>query len=169
MSEKLTRLERLFLINQFKILEALYPSDIDYYENNRKALEEGFELHYDDCFSVLSEDILTEDDCKEVLDILNMYRAITFSYKDYYNIEDSNLTFRGFDLNDKDEYKKADYARYFINDLDRFDELKNGHKYIDCNSHYPMMNKYRRMLEVWKNKDEKFELTKEDIENILSA
>lgn len=38
---KLSKLERLILANQFKILEALYPDDAESYENNRKAIEEG--------------------------------------------------------------------------------------------------------------------------------
>ena len=40
------KLKRYELINQLLILEKLYPEDADYYSKNRKALENGYELHY---------------------------------------------------------------------------------------------------------------------------
>ena len=167
--EKLTRIERLILSNQYRILESLYPDEAEYYENNRKAIEEGFELHYDDCFSVLSEDVMTEEECSEVIDILNMYRSLTFSNKEEYGIDNYKLKFDGFDLNDEYEGKRVIYARYFINDLDRFDELKYGKSYADCNSHSLRMNMYRRMLEAWKKLDKKYkDLTKEEILRIIN-
>lgn len=166
---KLTRIERLLLSNQYKILESLYPGEAEYYENNRKAIDEGFELHYKDCFSALSEDTMTEEECEEVIDILNMYRAITFSNKDEYDIPSYEIKFDGFDLNDDYECKRVLYARYFINDLDRFEELKYGKSYADCNSHSPRMNRYRNMLKVWKKLDNKYkELSKDEILEIIN-
>lgn len=165
----LSKIERLILSNQYRILEGLYPEDAEQYQENRKAIEEGFELHYEDCFSVLSEDTLTSEECREVIDILSMYRAITFSNKETYKIENYNLKFRGFDLNDEYESKRVMYARYFINDLDRFEELKYGNIYADCNSHSLMMDKYRKMLEVWKELGCKYELSKSEIQAIVQA
>lgn len=167
--EKLTRIERLLLSNQYRILEALYPDDAEYYENNRKAIDEGFELHYEDCFSALSDDIMSEEECREVIDILSMYRAITFSNKDEYGIPNYEIKFDGFDLNDDYECKRVLYARYFINDLDRFEELKYGKSYADCNSHSLRMNRYRNMLKVWNSLGNKYkELSKEEILKIVN-
>lgn len=165
---KLSKLERLVLANQYRILERLYPEEADYYEANRKAIESGFELHYEDCFSALSEDELTSKECEEVLDILSMYRAITFSNRDN-KVEESYVKFRGFDLNDEYEGKRVMYARYFINDLDRFTELKYGNSYADCNSHTLTMEKYRRMLSVWESMDDQNNLDKEEILKIVNA
>ncbi|MDU6983957.1 MAG: YfbU family protein [Terrisporobacter othiniensis] len=167
---KLSRIERLMLSNQYRILEKLYPDEAEYYENNRKAIEEGFELHYDDCFSVLSEDIMTEDECNEVIDILNMYRALTFSNKEEYGIDSYDIKFDGFDLNDEYECKRVVYARYFINDLDRFHELKYGNNYADCNSHCLRMDKYRRMLKIWRSLDKNYKtLTKDEMLKIVNG
>ncbi|CEP90228.1 YfbU domain [[Clostridium] sordellii] len=165
---KLSKLERLVLSNQYRILERLYPEEADYYEVNRKAIESGFELHYEDCFSSLSDSVLTSKECEEVLDILSMYSAITFSDRDN-EVEEYYVKFRGFDLNDEYEGKRVMYARYFINDLDRFTELKYGNIYVDCNSHTKTMEKYRRMLSVWKSMDDQNNLNKEEILKIVNA
>lgn len=165
---KLSKLERLVLSNQYRILERLYPEEADYYEVNRKAIESGFELHYEDCFSSLSDSVLTSKECEEVLDILSMYSAITFSDRDN-EVEEYYVKFRGFDLNDEYERKRVMYARYFINDLDRFTELKYGNIYVDCNSHTKTMEKYRRMLSVWKSMDDQNNLNKEEILKIVNA
>lgn len=165
---KLSRIERLLLSNQYRILEGMYPDEAEQYEQNRKAIESGFELHYEDCFSALSESVLTSEECEEVLDILSMYRAITFSDRDN-EIKDSYAKFRGFDLNDEYEGKRVMYARYFINDLDRFTELKYGNSYADCNSHTKTMEKYRKMLRVWESMDDPNNLEKKEILKIVNA
>ncbi|HBJ1652010.1 YfbU family protein [Clostridium botulinum] len=168
---KLSKVERLILANQFKILEALYPDDEKYYSNSRIALEEGFESHYDNCFEVLSENELTSEECDEVIEILNMYRAITFSYqklKDKEDIDEDEVKFEGFDLNDENEGKRVIYTRYFINDLDRFEELKYGDKYADFNSHSIMLPTYRNRLGKWKQLEKSFNLSKDEIIEITS-
>lgn len=39
---KMSEIERLTLVNQFLILEKLYPEEADYYEKNRIALQQGY-------------------------------------------------------------------------------------------------------------------------------
>lgn len=166
----LTRVERLMISNQFKILEGLYPEDKEYYELHRKAIDEGYKLHYDDVFESLSLDELTEQECREVLDIFNMYRALTFSYEkleDKSGVEKESIKFRGFDGNDEEEIKRLIYTRYFINDLDRFEELKYDNDRPDFNSHWPMLEKYRSMLSSWFKINKKFELSREEIIRIV--
>ena len=75
----LSELERQQLINQFLILEKLYPEDADYYAKHRKALQEGYKLHYKWIFEHLYEE-MSEEECEEVLDILEMYQALAWSY-----------------------------------------------------------------------------------------
>jgi hypothetical protein len=43
---KLTRTERWILVNQYRILEALYPDEAKWFAENREALSSGYELHY---------------------------------------------------------------------------------------------------------------------------
>lgn len=37
--------ERLFLVNQFRILEALYPDEAEYYAIQREAVSAGYTLN----------------------------------------------------------------------------------------------------------------------------
>ena len=160
------KLKRYELINQLLILEKLYPEEADYYARNRKALENGYELHY----SWLTENIsdgLSEEECKEVLDILDMYRSITFSWQRLHEVKElpDELKFRGFDGNN--ETALMGYVQYFIIDLQRFAELTYGKEHPFFNSNCPMLDKYRRMLTVWKQY--KFDLTQDQIASVMEA
>lgn len=161
------KFERLNFINQMLILEKLYPEEAEYYAKNRKALEHGYELHYSWLVESIS-DPLSEDQCKQVLDVLDMYRSITFSWERLHGGEEipSKLKFRGFDGNN--ETAQMGYTQYFINDLDRFRELTYDSDYCDFNSHCPMLEKYTRMLAMWKSLDS-FELSEEEIEAVVAA
>lgn len=164
---KLTKIERLTLINQFKILEALYEDEADYYKNHRTALEEGFELHYEWIFEYLSEEEMSSEECREVIDILNMYRALNFSYirlKDKSLIDEDRLKFDGFDGNN--ETKQLIYVRYFLRDLNRFEELHDKISH-DYNSHSRMLPEYREMLDRWSDLNKKTNLTQENIMYII--
>lgn len=169
---ELKPIERLMLINQYKILEALYEEDRDFYSNCREVLEEGYELHYQDLFLTISDIVIKEEECKEVLDILDMFRAITFSYRkleDKQGLSEYMIKFDGFASNDEEEYKRYAYTRYFILKLDRYKELQYNGKDTDYNSHAPKLPKYRRMLQQWKKAANKDELTKEEIFHIIDA
>ena len=161
--------DRLIIANQFKILEKLYPEDADYYSRHRKALENGYQLHYKWLVENFYEE-MSEAECKEVLDILEMYRAITFSSKkinDLTGIDDHWLRFKGFD--GTHESKQYSYAQYFIVDLGRYEELKYGSEYPGLNSHGATLEKYRRMLQCWKGRERSYELSKDELIGLLSS
>jgi uncharacterized protein YfbU (UPF0304 family) len=166
---RLSRTERWILANQYRILERLYPEEADSLAETREALEEGFELHYPPEGIYADKDIVTEDECREVLDILDMYRAFTSAYdglKDKKGIDKTLIKFRGFDGNN--ETKQMAYARYFCNlDNGRYQEL--GLAKSDFNSHFPVLGRYRAMLAEWNTSAKKHELTKDDIIRIISA
>jgi uncharacterized protein YfbU (UPF0304 family) len=168
---ELSKLERLNLINQFLILEKLYPEEADYYAKHRKAVQEGYKLHYRWIFEHLYEE-MSEEECQEVLDILEMHRAFAWSYMDATGkkeVDDDRLRFRGFDGNN--ESSQLSYASYFVIELERFQELLYGKEYSDFNSHMPTMDRYRRMLSVWKTfgKPNQMRLSMEQIEQVLGA
>lgn len=166
---ELTKKERLIIANQLKILEKLYPEEADYYAKNRKALEEGYGLHYSSLTDHFYEE-MSKEKCQEVLDILDMYRAITYSYQSLEDKSEINqcwLRFRGFDGNN--EGKQCSYTQYFILDLGRFEELKYGNKYPNFNSHAQVLDKYRRMLAVWESFDKKWEIDKDRLIQVLEA
>lgn len=166
---ELSKKERLAFIYQLRALEALYPDEAAEMANHRTALENGYALHYDWMTEQLS-DGLSEEECREVLDVLDMYRAITFSLSKL--VDDDPLRshhsakFRGFDGNN--EGSRRSYVRYFIIDLERYEELKDG-DYPSFNSHTPMIDRYKRMLEAWRPYRSNFELSRPQISSILEA
>jgi uncharacterized protein YfbU (UPF0304 family) len=166
---ELDKKERLQFSYMLKILEKLYPEEQEYYATNRKAIEEGYELHY----SWLTEhlyDGLTKEECREVLDILEMSRAIIFSFKaikEPKELKEEDVMFKGFDGNN--ETMLMAYAEYFIEDLGRYQELKesNGGYY---NSHFPTIDRYRAMLHSWNQiaQDEKYKMSENVIKELLN-
>ena len=148
---ELTKKERLVFINQLIIMEMLNPDDACKSARDREALECGYVYEYNDLFHSMDEE-LSYDKCKEVHDILDMYRVITKSLQE---LPDSPLNehlrakFRGFDGNN--EAKFMCYVDYIVNRLDRYVELKEGAKSFDSNSHCPMLEQYRDMLVIWES------------------
>ncbi|MCU5682774.1 YfbU family protein [Bacillus wiedmannii] len=171
---KLSKVERLILSNQYKILERLYPEEQKYYEVDRKAIEEGYELHYGEIGEHIY-DGLTSAECREVLDILSMYRKIIFTIENMSGEEQKaikskhTIYFEGFDANDEHEINLLMYARYYIVDKGRFQEFKESEAYPYFNSHTPMLQKYRKMLEKYNKLNRKSMLSKEDILALLGT
>ena len=167
----LTKKERLFLANQYKILEKLYPDEADYYEECRIAIEEGYKLHYDWAAEFIRDE-LSEKDCREVLNILEMFSTIVSSYRkleDNTEIDESLICFPGFDGNKEEEVKRMSYVKYFIHTLKRYDELKHPGEYPDYNTHWPMLEIYRKMLKKWNSfGEDKSHLAKEQIIELLN-
>ena len=166
---ELTKKERLAFIYQLRIMEALYPVEATDFAQKRTALEEGFGLHYDWLFESLRDE-LSREECQEVLDILDMYRAIAFGLR---NLDEGDALrkhhlakFSGFDGNNEGQLMA--YVRYFIVDLGRYDELKEG-KLPSFNSHTQMLATYQAMLQRWSEFERKFELSREQIATVLGA
>lgn len=146
---ELTKKDRLLFINQFRILEKLYPEEADSLERHRIALEQGYSLHYPWILEGVWDE-LPVDECRRVLNALDVYRAITHSYEkltDKLDLKESDVRFRGFDGNNESHHMS--YARYFVVDLGRYDELRKGQEYPDFNSHMPMLDEYDRMHALW--------------------
>jgi uncharacterized protein YfbU (UPF0304 family) len=165
----LTKKDRLIIANQLKILEKLYPDEADYYSKHRTAVEHGYKLHYEWLVEHFYDE-MSEDECREVLDILNMYRALRFSYdnlEDKSGIEEEDIRFKGFDGNN--ETSRHSYVRYFILELERFSELAPESPYSDFNTHYPVLEAYRKMLAVWSGFTNKYQLSKDQIQQLVKA
>lgn len=146
---ELSKKERLFLMNQYRILQKIDPENAESYANNYKAIEYGFTYDYDVLFEHMSEE-MSQENCMEVIKILNMYRDITYSYCSIHKtrtVEDGIYKFKGFDANN--ESKQYSYCCYYLIDLGRFQELSYGEKIPYLNTHCPMLNEYRRMLIIW--------------------
>jgi uncharacterized protein YfbU (UPF0304 family) len=170
----LTMVERLTLSYQLRILEKLYPDEAKSYAAHREAIERGYKLHYDWMTDWFSKDEMSPQDSKEVMDILDMYRAIRHSLR---NVSDESLTkhhfaqFPGFDGNNEPQFG---YARYLIEDLGKWGMFKeNANTGFDgLNSHMPMMDTYRRMLRVWQSiesVDARVDMSADNLRKVLAA
>lgn len=163
---RLSRVERLMLSNQYRVLEALYPNERDGFANTRAAIESGFEIEYDWQTSHIRKDVVTMQECEEVIDILSMFEALRLAYSkmdDKSGLEEFNIKFAGFDGNN--ETKQLIYTAY----------LQKNDKFVDLsgldglNSHAPVLAGYRRMLSEWQQSDNPYSLRKEDVLRIASA
>lgn len=166
---ELSKKERLSLINQFLILEKLYPDEANYYEQHRIALQQGFQLHYKWILENIWDD-LPEEECRKVLDALDLYRGIVSSFdalQDKDGLTESKVRFPGLDGNNETHYLA--YARYFIVDLGRYDELIRGQEYPDFNSHCPMLETYGRMTSTWQGWHRPHNMSASQIRTLLEA
>ncbi|EDY84562.1 YfbU domain superfamily [Verrucomicrobiia bacterium DG1235] len=162
---KLDQKERLQLANQFKILAALYPDERSDYEKNVKILESGYEWHYDS-FVEYYYDGLSTDECKFVVDVLDMHRSLKNSFyalKDKGDLTPEDIRFSGFDGNHETELMA--YAEFFVRDLGRFEEFMD----VDFNSHTASVGRYQEMLSILEkhSKANRNNLSLEDIKEVI--
>ncbi|BDP92939.1 hypothetical protein EfmGK923_31120 (plasmid) [Enterococcus faecium] len=108
-----------------------------------------YEYHYSEIFENIS-DPLPEEDSRFVLDILNISKN---KLKDINSIDNYYIQFKGFDLfkgfdfNSSTEFKLALYAQFFIEKLNRFQEIVEDSDFNTFNSHKPMRGTYIKFLE----------------------
>ena len=164
---KLSRSERLLLVNQYLILEKLYPEDAEHYAQGRKALEEGYERHYAELTNNLYDGV-SEECCQEIVDILDMFRSLQFYYEkleDKSGIDEKLIQFPGFDGND--ESVELRYVQYHLEDLGNYKELSESSHNVGFNSHEPLLDTYRSMLRTWKESKNKLKLSREEIFKLI--
>lgn len=165
-SRGLSKLERLKLANQYQILHELnlVKKDLqmaEHYEYLQEIFQRGYVQLYWKAFHHINEE-MTESASREVLDILEMHRAMIFSLgtkPDPKYLE--RVKFRGFDANNEADYLA--FARFYCKDGELFKELSI------VNSHYPTLDRYGHMVGEWKRLGSKFQLTKDEIDKILDA
>ncbi|MEG2262990.1 MAG: YfbU family protein [Acinetobacter sp.] len=163
---KMTKIERLQLINQFKILNLLKPDAG--YEEKINILEGGFIDHYDDLTTCIQEEISNEVS-QFVVHVLNMYRDLHFTIA---KINDKDIIdlvkFDGFDGTTEFDYWS--YTDFILFKLNRFTELTKDNQHKDVDSHWPAINQYERQLEVYRNfKNQNITLNKEQIVEVIKA
>lgn len=148
---ELTKKERLILYNQYEILKKLDPDGEDSYDRDQEILINGYKINYPDLVCGFTDE--TPEDVSEfVIDVLQMYRILNNSYnelkdEDKEKIRMYDISFKGFDGNEEIDYYK--YADFYMNKLDRFDELKEL-EHFEMNSHRNMLDNYMRMVSSWK-------------------
>jgi len=163
---ELSKQERLILSHQYKILENLYPEEAKIYAQHRKIVEDGYALNYEEiCTHIYDE--LSDGECGEVLDILAMHRDLYHSAQALTDEPKIAISFHGFDGNN--ETKQMAYTRFYIDELQMYTELTKIAQSPDYNSHYPILGRYRLMLDEWRDCKDKNNLSREDINRILDV
>ena len=162
------KFERRLLANQYQILSLLDQNNADHYEKMQEALEKGYESYYHDEIFGWIFDGLAESESTLVIDAMDMYFAIQRAYDaldDKAEIEEWRTKFPGFDGNHETAYMS--YARFVVEREGRFSLLKLSS--ADFNSHTPMLDRYRRMIDNWKLTANQYDLTREGITAILGS
>jgi len=163
---ELSKPERWILSNQYRILEKSYPKNKKEFAQCRKIIENGYVLEYDN-ISMYIDDEMSVGECKRVLDILSMHSALYLSAQKLRYKPKEKIIFRGFDGNN--EPKQLGYARFYLDDLQRFLEIKKITQSKDYNSHFPTSTLYGMMLDEWDKCENKYDLTKVEIDRILNV
>lgn len=161
---------RQILINQYEILAKLNPREEEFYNLKIEMLQRGYKsLYMSEIFGVFESE-LSDEQFEEVTNIMNMFRAIVFSYRDLPDLDKKDIDakciwFPGFDGNNEGKYEG--FAEFFIEEMGRFQELKHPNR--DYNIHRQMLDKYKLMLSIWNDieVEKKFKLSKDDIKNLI--
>ena len=131
-----------------------------------RAIETGFEGAYYWYGDELNTETLHENDCAEVINILEMFSALKYSYdflEDKSGIDQKSIEFLGFSGNDETLYML--FAQ-FMRDEGKWDLLKWDH---GGNSHVPLLPRYSKMIEVWDDLGRKPHLSKDDLLKVVNA
>lgn len=162
----LTRLERMQLVNQYRLLQAAHKDDdrlSQHYRRMEEIFERGYVSLYDEAFRDLSDEVLPEIS-EEVLAILDMHRAMLWSLGEKPDVGYvEKVKFQGFDANKEGEHLM--FALFFQKHPDRpkYEEL---HIF---NSHHSTLPRYRKMLAEWQRMGGEPQLTRAQIDSILEA
>lgn len=170
---------RWILANQYRLLEeSASEATRDDYRNAVTILENGYELEYETLIPAFTGP-MSEQECLEVYDILEMHSDLHFAHQKLGEGSgvDKDVRFPGFDGNE--EARTLSYARFLIERLGKWEELAPALGF-GLNSHTPMLDRYRRMLMVWRqcrsDRDQEHALdpggsplTAEEIKRIVEA
>lgn len=136
MPHKLTRLERIMLANQHDILAALRAGEQkEYHEQAAFVLRQGFEGEYRR--AALDEheadsNVLTEDECMEVREIMDLFRVA--------QRRDPSFQFSGF----RPGERQHSYVEYVV-------RTDDGFNFNQAQNVPPgMLAVYQRALATWK-------------------
>lgn len=160
MPDTLTQTERLILLNQYRILSIIDPSEKEGYEENINILEAGYELEYPNLQSGLEFSVSVKE-CEFVNDVLDVFDRIGYAIDDNKIELPKDLSWRakfsGFDGNHEGNLLR--YAIFVINKQEKFQRLKMS----NFNSHCPTIGRYEQLISRWN------QLTQDKQENLTEA
>lgn len=164
--------QRATLITQLQILKAVDSHNKSDYDERIQILQSGYTIFYDQAIGVSGEE-MPEDQCRFVLDVLDMYGMIEDYKSD--NPTDKEVWdhlrghFRGFDGNNEGSY--LGFARFLVLTQGKDEEQQAYTAKNDrMNSHMPMEPTYQKMLSLWKSLPNPYHaLTRADVMALMNT
>lgn len=165
MENTLTQFERTTLWNQLEILKQLQPQKAEAFEVQQKILESGFSTQYWELTGHISANEHAAEMQTEVLDILNMFRALHTAKNDGWTPRNSDIsTFQGFFGNDPSSH--FSFAQFLLDTKGLFLESKGCPRNSGSGK---ILSIYRKMLKKWQVATNKFDLSAEEADDIAGG
>lgn len=165
---EMTNAQRLLLSNQYYLMSQMDPENSAKYQRLQTVVERGYELQMRELNKEFG--CLTEAECREVIDIMEMYHAMQESNKmlaeqERAEVDQRRLQFLGFDI--ASEAQSVHYVRFLVDSEGLYPQFDKADHHF--NSQMPMLEKYRRMLTTWRNCPRQYHLCATELSQIFSA
>ncbi|MEZ8483405.1 YfbU family protein [Vibrio splendidus] len=165
---EMTNAQRLILSNQYYLMSQMDPENSAKYQRLQTVVERGYELQMRELNKEFG--CLTEAECREVIDIMEMYHAMQESDKmlaeqERAEVDQRRLQFLGFDI--ASEAQSVHYVRFLVDSEGLYPQFDKADHHF--NSQMPMLEKYRRMLTTWRNCPRQYHLCATELSQIFSA
>lgn len=165
---EMTNAQRLILSNQYYLMSQMDPENSAKYQRLQTVVERGYELQTRELNKEFG--CLTEAECREVIDIMEMYHAMQESNKmlaeqERVEVDQRRLQFLGFDI--ASEAQSVHYVRFLVDSEGLYPQFDKADHHF--NSQMPMLEKYRRMLTTWRNCPRQYHLCATELSQIFNA
>ncbi|QFT09336.1 YfbU family protein [Vibrio sp. THAF190c] len=165
---EMTNAQRLILSNQYYLMSQMDPENSAKYQRLQTIVERGYELQMRELNKEFG--CLTEAECREIIDIMEMYHAMQESNKmladdERKEVDQRRLQFLGFDI--ASEAQIVHYVRFLTDSEGLYPQFDKADHHF--NSQMPMLDKYRRMLTTWRNCPRQYHLCATELSQIFNA
>ncbi len=165
---EMTNAQRLILSNQYYLMAKLTPENAAKYQRLQTIVERGYELQMHEMNKEFG--CLDEDECREVINVMEMYHAMQESNKmlteeERNDVDQRRLQFLGFDI--ATEAQLVNYVRFLVDSEGLYPQFDKADHHF--NSQMPMLDKYRRMLKTWRNCPRQYHLSAAEFKQIFNA
>ncbi len=160
--------KRMVLANQYRMLAVLDVPNAAYWERGADVAEQGWPAESLPGFGLIEEyaaDPLTREDQEFVIDVFQIHQLLQDAEQAGMAAADGRgVDFAGFDGNY--ETRLMGYAGHLVEHERRFGFVRtNGDGY---NSHWPMVETYRRMVAAWQGQGRPLQLSREQFDEIIA-
>lgn len=165
---EMTNAQRLILSNQYYLMSQMNPENAAKYQRLQTIVERGYELQMQELNKEFG--CITENECREIINIMEMYHAMQESNKmlndqEQAKVDQRRLNFLGFDI--ISEAQLVHYVRFLVDSEGLYPQFEKGEHHF--NAQMPMLDKYRRMLATWQKCPRQYHLSATAFEQIFNA